>query len=83
MTQTAAALGRGAAALPKEWGEATTYSDWHGPAHAAAGARRWSSALMAMIQEAEDEDDEDAGAELRRQLNAFPRPGHGRTGSPE
>ena len=60
--------------LPREWGDATTYSDWVTkltPAHAKALVEKLAEVLSS---HPEDEDDEDA-VQYVVQLNGFPYPG--------
>jgi DNA-binding transcriptional ArsR family regulator len=80
MTQTLQRSVEELSVLPREWGEATTYSDWLvrlSPRRAKALIEH----VMATIQEVDDEDGEDA-AEYVIQLNGFPYPGKV-SGSPE
>lgn len=59
--------------LPKEWGEATTYSDWV-VRLTPQRARALVEQVMATMSAAEEEDSEDA-VEYVVQLNGFPYPG--------
>ena len=63
--------------LPQEWREASTFSDWQPPAHAAPRAGRWSTSSTEIISDVEDEDDAPARRRVTFivQLNAYPRPG--------
>jgi predicted ArsR family transcriptional regulator len=61
--------------LPEEWRRASTLSDW-GLRLTAERARALLEAMVAVIEEAEEDDAEDEGAEdFVIQLTAFPRPG--------